>query len=44
MHWNDFSVSVEISGFVLTGRVSMALLSLVGFPGGLDAKLPVPEK
>lgn len=44
MFWNDLGVSVGISGFVQTGRVSMALLSLVTFPGGPDARLPVPEK
>lgn len=44
MSWNDFHVSVGISGFVLTGRVSGAMFLLVAFLGGSDAGLPVPEK
>lgn len=44
MSWNDLCVSVGINGFVQIGRVSMALLSLVTFSGGFDARLPVPEK
>lgn len=44
MSWNDFNVPVGISGFMLTGRVSMPLLSSVAFPGGPDARLPGPEK